>query len=76
MRTKPCAPGSAATVKLSDRLGVRICGLWGGWSSKPPYKPEVPGLDLCQKLGMGWLTTTPIATIERGETKEEVQSSA
>ncbi len=55
-------------IKLSDRLGIRICGIWGGWSSKPPYKPESPNLDLCQQLGMGWLTTTPCASIERGKT--------
>ena len=56
-------------IRLSDRLGVRICGLWGGWSAKPPYKPEAPGLDLCRQLGMGWLTTTPIKLIERGKTE-------
>ena len=54
-------------VKLTDRLGVRICGIWGGWSPNPPYKAEAPTLDLCAKLGMGWLTGTPIATIERGK---------
>jgi hypothetical protein len=54
-------------IKLSDRLGVRICGLWGGWSSKPPYKAEAPGLDLCAQLGMGWLTTTPCKFIELGK---------
>lgn len=54
-------------IKLSDRLGVRICGLWGGWSSKPPYQAEAPGLDLAQKLGMGWLTTTPCKFIEAGK---------
>ena len=40
---------------------MRICGLWGGWSSKPPYKPEAPSLELSKQLGMGWLTSTPIA---------------
>ena len=54
-------------VRLTDRLGVRICGIWGGWSSKPPYKAEAPSLDLCAKLGMGWLTNTPIAGIETGK---------
>lgn len=56
-------------IRLTDRLGVRICGLWGGWSSQPPYQPEVPGLELCRELGMGWLTTTPIKLIERGNTE-------
>ena len=54
-------------IRLSDRLGVRICGLWGGWSSKPPYKPEAPGLELTQQLGMGWLTGTPAHSIEDGK---------
>jgi hypothetical protein len=54
-------------IRLSDRLGVRVCGLWGGWSAKPPYKPEAPGLDLCKQLGMGWLTTTPAKFIELGK---------
>lgn len=54
-------------IRLTDRLGVRVCGLWGGWSAKPPYQPEAPGLDLCQKLGMGWLTTTPAKFIEQGK---------
>jgi hypothetical protein len=56
-------------IRLSDRLGIRVCGVWGGWSDKPPYKPEAPGLDVVTELGMGWLTNTPIARIERGETK-------
>ena len=55
-------------VRLTDRLGVRVCGIWGGWSSKPPYEAEAPTLDLAQKLGMGWLTNTPAATIEAGKT--------
>ena len=55
-------------VRLSDRLGVRVCGIWGGWSSKPPYEAEAPTLDLAEKLGMGWLTNTPAATIEAGKT--------
>ncbi len=59
---------SAEYMRLADRLGYRICGVWGGWSAKPPYKPEAPGLDLVKELGMGWLTNTPIATIERGKT--------
>lgn len=53
-------------IRLTDRLGIRICGLWGGWSSKPPYQAEVPGLDLVRQLGMGWLTTTPCKSIEDG----------
>jgi len=55
-------------IRLTHRLGVRMCGVWGGWSEKPPYKPEAPGLDLVKELGMGWVTGTPAATIERGST--------
>lgn len=63
-------------IKLTDRLGVRTCGVWGGWSSKPPYKPEAPGIELVQKLGMGVLTGTPIASIEQGEKTYDEQASA
>ena len=49
---------------LSDRLGVRICGIWGGWSADPPYAPHAPCIELCEKLGMGVLTGTPAAAIE------------
>jgi hypothetical protein len=55
-------------IRLTHRLGVRMCGVWGGWSSQPPYKPAAPGLDLVQELGMGWVTGTPAAQIERGST--------
>jgi hypothetical protein len=61
-------------IRLSDRLGIRVCGIWGGWSAKPPYKAEAPNLELCQKLGMGWLTTTPIAEIERGKYEQTDES--
>ena len=61
-------------VRLTDRLGVRVCGIWGGWSSKPPYEAEAPTLDLAQKLGMGWLTNTPAATIEQGKTEYDEEA--
>lgn len=54
-------------VRLTDRLGLRVCGIWGGWSAKPPYAAEAPTLDLCEKLGMGWLSGTPIHGIELGK---------
>jgi hypothetical protein len=56
-------------LELTDRLGIRVAGIWGGWSEKPPYAPEAPGLDVVSKLGMGWLTGTPAHSIEAGETK-------
>jgi hypothetical protein len=64
---------NAEYIRLSDRLGIRVCGIWGGWSSKP-YAAEAPGLDLCKELGMGWLTGTPIHTIEQG--KEDYDEKA
>ncbi len=49
---------------LTDRLGVRICGIWGGWSADPPYEPYAPTIELCEKLGMGVLTGSPAYAIE------------
>ncbi len=54
-------------IRLTDRIGVRWCGVWGGWSSKPPYKPEAPRLELVKELGMGWITGTPAKFIEDGK---------
>lgn len=51
--------------RLADRLGLRLMGVWGGWSPKPPYKPECPGVDLCKELGTKWITGTPAASVER-----------
>ena len=61
-------------IRLTNRLGIRICGLWGRWSPKPPYKASVPGLDLVKELGMGWLTTTACTSIEDG--KDEYDENA
>ncbi|QDU59982.1 hypothetical protein Pan216_08190 [Planctomycetes bacterium Pan216] len=64
-----------AYFHLADRLGLRMLGVWGGWSSKPPYKPHCPGIDTCQKLGDKWITGTPAAQIERhGFTKYSEES--
>ncbi|MGA2031364.1 MAG: sugar-binding protein, partial [Thermoguttaceae bacterium] len=49
---------------LSDRLGVRICGIWGGWPAEPPYAPYAPTIELCEKLGMGVLTGSAASAIE------------
>jgi hypothetical protein len=56
-------------IRLTDRLGIRICGLWGGWSAKAPYTAQAPQLELVKQLGMGWLTNTPAAQIEAGKTE-------
>ncbi|MDB5331703.1 MAG: hypothetical protein JWP03_2854 [Phycisphaerales bacterium] len=61
-------------IRLSDRLGIRVCGIWGGWSAKPPYKPEAPNLELAHELGMGWLTNTPAAMIEQGKKDYDEQA--
>ena len=50
---------------LADRLGLRLMGVWGGWSSKPPYKPHCPGIDLVARLGAKWVTGTPASSVER-----------
>jgi len=52
---------------LSDRLGFRMLGIWGGWKLKPPHKPEAPGVQFTQELGMKWVTGTPGAKVERGD---------
>lgn len=52
-------------VMLTHRLGIRICGVWGGWEPQPPYKPHAPQLELIEKLGMGWLTGSPAHTVEQ-----------
>ena len=65
---------STEYIRLSDRLGVRICGLWGSWSSKPPYTAEAPKIELVRELGMGWLTTTPCKFIEDGKRDYDEQA--
>ncbi|MFN3150083.1 hypothetical protein [Bremerella sp.] len=49
---------------LADRLGLRMMGVWGGWSNRPPYKPYLPGLELVQKLDAKWVTGTPCSRVE------------
>ncbi len=51
-------------IRLSDRFGIRTVGLWGGWSGKAPYKPELPQIELIRELGLRWLSTTPCAAVE------------
>ncbi|HBC85821.1 MAG TPA: hypothetical protein DCZ94_02580 [Lentisphaeria bacterium] len=51
---------------LSDRLGLRWCGIFGGWSAKPPYEPSAPGVEHCKALGMGAvLGGGPVSAIEQ-----------
>jgi hypothetical protein len=50
---------------LADRIGLRLMGVWGGWSSKAPYQPHCPGIERCQELNARWITGTQAANIER-----------
>jgi hypothetical protein len=54
-------------LQLADRLGIRVAGLWSGWSAKPPYNPDAPGWDVVTKLGMGWVSGAPSSSIEGGK---------
>ncbi len=54
-----------AYVRLTHRLGIRICGVWGKFEADPPYKNEAPQLKLIEELGMGWLTGSPAHAIEQ-----------
>jgi hypothetical protein len=49
---------------LSHRLGIRLCGVWSGWDAARPDQPYAPGIDLCAKLGMGVIASTPVHDIE------------
>lgn len=51
-------------IYLSERLGFKTVGLWGGWSGKPPYAPHLPCLELCKELKLQWITTTPASSVE------------
>lgn len=46
-------------IRLSDRLGFRIIGLWGSAEVKPPHKASAPGIELCKELGAAILTGCP-----------------
>ncbi|MEQ8785431.1 MAG: hypothetical protein RIC55_04000 [Pirellulaceae bacterium] len=59
-----------AYFRLSDRLGLRMLGVWGGWKSNPPYNPHLPTLELCRELGAKWVTGTPASSVERNGFKE------
>ncbi len=54
-----------AYFQLSDRLGVRLVGVWGLWSAKPPYEPVAPCYDQIEKLNLTMLARTPIVLIEK-----------
>ncbi len=60
---------------LADRIGIRLMGVWGGWSSKSPYQPHCPGIDRCKELNAKWITGTPAANVERNGFTEYSEES-
>ncbi len=64
-----------AYFDLADRLGLRLIGVWGGWKSKPPYKPHCPGIERCEELGAKWITGTPASRVEREGFKEYTEEA-
>lgn len=49
---------------LSDRLGIRICGIWSSWAPDPPYDSSAPGIEIVKSLDMKWLGGAPSGTWE------------
>lgn len=58
----------AEYVKLANRLGVRICGVWGRMDADPA-KVEAPQIELVHDLGMGYLTGSPAHAVEQRDVK-------
>ena len=51
-------------IRLTHRLGIRICGIWGNMS--PDWEQtNAPGLDLVEELGMGYLTGSVAHAVEQ-----------
>jgi len=57
----------AEYVRLTHRLGIRICGLWGRVTPDNPPKTSAPQIKLVEELGMGWLTGSPAHSVEQGK---------
>jgi len=51
-------------VRLTNRLGIRICGVWGRMDADPS-KVEAPQIELIKSLGMGFLTGSPAHAVEQ-----------
>lgn len=49
---------------FSDRIGIRVCGLWGGFSAESPEKVGMPRIELNEQLGMHSLTGVALSAIE------------
>ena len=56
---------------LSNRIGLRIAGVWGSFRTRAPYKPQLPGWDKVKKYKMGISTGTPGADVERNGWKKQ-----
>ncbi len=48
-----------ACMRMSDRLGSRMGGVWSSAEVNPPYKASAPLIDLAAKLDMGVGSGTP-----------------
>lgn len=46
-------------LRLVDRVGIRVGGLWGGADPKPPHKAYAPGIDILTETGMALMTGAP-----------------
>lgn len=55
-------------VKLTHRLGVRICGVWGRMESDAA-KVDAPQIELVRDLGMGYMTGSPAHGVEQRKVK-------
>ena len=53
-------------LRLADRLGIRIGGIWSRAEAEPPHKAEAPGIKILAENGMGVLMGAPagVWTIE------------
>ncbi len=49
---------------LSDRIGLRVCGIWGGFPVEAPGNTFMPQFESAEKLGMAMLTGVPSHAIE------------
>lgn len=70
-------PGVPGFFPLCDRLGMRVANVYSRWSSKPPYAPTAPGIEIVKSLGMGALLSTPVHAVEtRGPGYEAYDETA
>jgi len=53
------------TFPLTNRLGIRICGVASNFGNTPPYTPGAPNIDVADKLNMQALCRTPGFAFER-----------